>query len=623
MSFRNRLTLFFVVIVVVPMIAVALVLFRLVSDSEQGKDDARLGQAQRAAQSLFVARRGGGAAAARRIGVDAGLAAAIRKNDRGAVQVELDRLARRYGVERLRAELRPLGSFEVGSGTRVVAPAEKRLVDAQGADVGRLRVSLEPARGYAREVALLTGLDVVVSDGRGVAASTLRRLGDTALPLRGDAEIGGEEYRLTGFDAAAFDGGRTRVRVLDRESAGTVWSTTSIVVAGALAGFLLLALAFALTLSRSLQAQIQRLLDAARRLGGGDFRVRVPTEGNDEFAALGQEFNAMSRQLESRLEELEQERTRLQNAIRRGGESFAKALDRHALLDLVVQTAVDGVGGDCGRATVRDGDRAPVEVARSGDLVARKEAIHAAESATLRSRQAAEASADGASALAQPLLSSDGDQLLGLISVARAGREFTEPEKELFIYLANQAALSLENVDLHETIQRQAVTDELTGLFNHRRFQEVMSMEVERTRRFGSEMGLVMLDIDDFKNVNDTYGHVQGDMVLRKVAQVLRDSAREIDEPARYGGEEMAVALPHTDLEGAYQFAERVRRTIEALELPLLDGDGSKTLRVTASFGAAALPDTGDVDKQALVAAADAALYRAKRAGKNRTMKAG
>jgi diguanylate cyclase (GGDEF)-like protein len=113
---------------------------------------------------------------------------------------------------------------------------------------------------------------------------------------------------------------------------------------------------------------------------------------------------------------------------------------------------------------------------------------------------------------------------------------------------------------------------------------------------------------------------MQGDLVLREVARVLRESSREIDEPARYGGEEMAVALPGTDLEGAYQFAERVRRRIEALELPILDGGG--TLRVTASFGAAATPGSSEPDKEALVAAADAALYQAKRSGKNRTVKA-
>src|SRR5204862_1397271 len=113
-----------------------------------------------------------------------------------------------------------------------------------------------------------------------------------------------------------------------------------------------------------------------------------------------------------------------------------------------------------------------------------------------------------------------------------------------------------------------AVTDELTGLFNHRRFQEVMSAEVERARRYDQEMGLIMLDIDNFKRVNDTYGHVQGDRVLREVARVLRQSARDVDEPARYGGEETAVALPQAEPGGAYRLAGRVRQRIWALELP-------------------------------------------------------
>ena len=175
--------------------------------------------------------------------------------------------------------------------------------------------------------------------------------------------------------------------------------------------------------------------------------------------------------------------------------------------------------------------------------------LEAAEAAALGAGKPAETTIAGAHALARPLPAPEPENgMLGVISIARPGRAFSERQRELFEYLTNQAAISIENVDLHETIQRQAVTDELTGLFNHRRFQEVMAAEVERTRRFGQELGLIMLDIDDFKRVNDTYGHLQGDMVLREVARVLRESSREIDEPARYGGEEMAVALPQTGL---------------------------------------------------------------------------
>jgi diguanylate cyclase (GGDEF)-like protein len=128
-----------------------------------------------------------------------------------------------------------------------------------------------------------------------------------------------------------------------------------------------------------------------------------------------------------------------------------------------------------------------------------------------------------------------------------------------------------------------------------------------------------MLDIDDFKQVNDHHGHQQGDEVLAHVARVLRDFSRDIDAPARYGGEEMAVILPETDLRGASQLAERVREAVASMQVPGAGGGGS--LRVTASFGVAAAPDSA-VEPERLVAAADAALYRAKRAGKNRVERA-
>jgi diguanylate cyclase (GGDEF)-like protein len=476
---------------------------------------------------------------------------------------------------------------------------------------------------YAETVSRLSGADVVLSENGQTIATTMPDAARTTLPARGETEIAGNDYRLTSFTAPGMEGERLTVRmILPDADAPSLLSSESLLVAALLIGFLALAFAFAATVMRTLRAETQRLLEAAQRLGGGDFSVAVPAEGNDEFAALGREFNSMARQLESRLEELQRERARLQEAIRRVGESFAAGLDRVNLLEVVVQTAVDGVGAAGGRATMRRSAGEQLrEVARSGDADRFRRALHAAEAAVIDVGQIAEIQVGGVSALAAPLGATEaGDQVSGIVSVARGDRAFTHGERELFAYLTNQASVSVENVDLHETVQRQAVTDELTGLFNHRRFQEVIAIEVERARRYGQEMGLIMLDIDNFKQINDTYGHLQGDMVLREVARVLRQSSREIDEPARYGGEEMAVALPQTDLEGAYQFAERVRRRIEALDLPVPGGNGS--VRVTASFGVASLGAAGDADKDALVAAADAALYEAKRAGKNRTVRA-
>jgi diguanylate cyclase (GGDEF)-like protein len=621
-SFRNRLRLFFVVIVIIPMIAVAVVLFQVVVESDQSRTDARLAGAQKVAMEVYDVARADAERAAQVVGEDQQLSNAVDAGERPAIDARLEALTRTTRARYILMNLDAEGRFAAGR-LPAVALAQSPLEDDRQQPLGRLTVSVTAPAAYAMEVSKLTGAQVVVSEGDETLHSTLTDATAAALPTRDDAEVAGRTYRVTSFAAPGVGDARVHVRLLF-PSRGTpsVWSTEGLVVLGLLLGFLVLAVAFAATVSRTLQYEIQRLLEAAQRLGGGDFSVAVPAEGNDEFAALGKEFNSMARQLEARLEELQRERARLQEAIRRVGESFAKGLDRVGLLEIVVQTAVDGIGAAGGRATMRRSpDEYLREVARSGDPDQFRRALHAAEAAVIDAGEVAEIQVGGAYALAAPLGSTEeGDQVIGIVSVARGDRAFSARERELFAYLTNQASVSVENVDLHETVQRQAVTDELTGLFNHRRFQEVMSIEVERARRYGHEMGLIMLDIDNFKQVNDTYGHLQGDKVLREVARVLRQSSREIDEPARYGGEEMAVALPQTDLEGAYQFAERVRRRIEALEIPVPGGNGA--LKVTASFGVASLGAAGDTDKDALVAAADGALYEAKRAGKNRTVRA-
>jgi diguanylate cyclase (GGDEF)-like protein len=286
-------------------------------------------------------------------------------------------------------------------------------------------------------------------------------------------------------------------------------------------------------------------------------------------------------QATARLDELELERGRLQGAIRRVGEAFASNLDRRTILGLLVDTALDALRLEHGRACA------------GGDEVVRGEPFTGWT-------------------ITRPL----GDD--GALWLARHDRSFTRAEEELVGYLAGQGAVSLENARLHEELYRQATIDELTGLSNHRRMQQALDEELARTRRFPAPLSLLILDIDDFKAVNDTHGHLQGDLVLREVARAVREHCREVDEPARYGGEELAVVLRGTRLDGAYRAAETIRRAIEALRVPL---PGGGELSVTASVGVAELV-RDEVGKNALIAAADTALYQAKRSGKNRTVKA-
>ena len=161
-------------------------------------------------------------------------------------------------------------------------------------------------------------------------------------------------------------------------------------------------------------------------------------------------------------------------------------------------------------------------------------------------------------------------------------------------------------------LTRQVQTDALTNLANRRGLGDRLDAELNRARENGTSVSFVIADIDDFKAVNDGYGHQTGDHIIRAVAQALASSVRELDLPARYGGEEFAVILPGSRLADARRTAERMRRAVSEIEV---QGPNGRTARVTMSFGVSEFPTYGGVE--ALVAAADAALYQAKRGGKD------
>jgi diguanylate cyclase (GGDEF)-like protein len=620
MTFRARLTLFFLLIVVVPMLAVGVLVFVLIADNENAKADARLGAGQAAATGLY---REFSERAAKRlplVGNDAALIRALQDRDVTAARRRATVLRRDLGLTRVAVQRGGRALLDVGDPT-AIAPARRNVMIRQGPLLGRLEVSTVTAREYVRLLKRISSpLSPVVREGNRSLDSSLAGLGAKPLPKLGNVDVRSTKYRVAAFDGQGFGDRQVRVAMLaNAHSTSSSIAQGRLIAAAALIAFLLVACAFAIAVSRSLQDQIARLLAAARRMTAGDFSTTIPIEGHDEFSQLGEEFNKMSRELRTRLQELRHERSRLEGSIRRIGETFASNLDVEALLEIVVRTAADDLGADCGRATVRERDGQWHQRAATGNLADLQSAIHEVEAAALRSHRPENLVGEH-NALAVPLTPTEAPgTVLGMVTVARRGRPFSEVERELFDYLARQATVSLENVGRHELARRQAVTDELTGLSNHRRFQEVIDEEVVRAKRLDQELGLLMLDIDDFKQFNDTFGHPQGDLVLREVAKVLRESSREIDEPARYGGEELAVALPGTDIEGAFRLAERVRNRIASLAIPRTDGPG--TLNVTASLGVAALPASAN-DKDDLIAAADAALYQAKRSGKNRTERA-
>jgi diguanylate cyclase (GGDEF)-like protein len=195
---------------------------------------------------------------------------------------------------------------------------------------------------------------------------------------------------------------------------------------------------------------------------------------------------------------------------------------------------------------------------------------------------------------------------------------FGDETMKLAEWLASQAAIALENARLHDVVQQQAMTDELTGLVNRRRFVAALESESGRARELGGPLSVVLADLDDFKRINDRFGHHAGDEVLQAFADLIRAHGRDGDIAGRLGGEEFALLLPGTDLGGALAGAERLCRSLSQLRIWLGEG---REVSVTASFGVAELAD--EHSSNGLLRSADVALYRAKEQGKNRVERAG
>ena len=180
-------------------------------------------------------------------------------------------------------------------------------------------------------------------------------------------------------------------------------------------------------------------------------------------------------------------------------------------------------------------------------------------------------------------------------------------------------SLAATNKELSQKVkqlERLAITDGLTGLYNHRFFQERLKAELRRARRHGTQLSLAMCDIDHFKRVNDVFGHQSGDAVLGSISRVLKDICRASDLPARYGGEEFIVILPETNTKAAYAAVERMRGSIQALEF---SDSRNKSFSVTASFGIATL-EARMRSPSDFIECVDSGLYMAKQSGRNRTV---
>ncbi|MGN6303042.1 MAG: diguanylate cyclase [Angustibacter sp.] len=401
-----------------------------------------------------------------------------------------------------------------------------------------------------------------------------------------------------------------------------VGSQVSLVVLVALA--LALGVGLVLWLASSLTEPVLALTEAAERVAMGDLTTRLPAGGDDELGRLSGAFNHMTDELELKITELERSRNLLRENVGRLGDTLERTHDLEGLLGTVLGAA----------ASATESQRATAWLVEGGSVVARASVPAGAPRSvvrrlTLGTDLAGEVAVDGlprrlghghedsttvlgGPALAAPLRR--GHNTVGVIVVEREPSmpAFASDAEAMLVSLAGPAGIAVDNVLLHREAQRLSVTDPLTGAGNLRHMTTTLAREVERASRFDRPLSVLLLDLDHFKNVNDTYGHTVGDAVLRELARRLASCVREVDTVARYGGEEFVVVTPETDTEGAERLAARICEAVR--EEPVVVGDD--VVHVTVSVGIASLPMHGTASGD-LVRAADEGLYAAKRGGRD------
>lgn len=330
-------------------------------------------------------------------------------------------------------------------------------------------------------------------------------------------------------------------------------------------------------LGRTVAEPIEQASQAMKKISGGNFDAMLASGRNDELGRMANSFNLMTANVRQSYGDMLREQEKLATVIQGAGEAVVAANGEGKIV-LVNDAACELLG------------KSEDEI-RAGGIVGlvNQQALFQSMLDTLEDHDPV-------------LVEHAGRWLLASVSCIRdeAGS------------IIGSAAL-LRDVTREQTIlaelRRISTTDALTDVYNRRHLDATLKNEMQRAQEQGLHLSVIMFDADHFKKFNDTYGHDQGDRVLKMVGQVMRNTVREYDVPCRYGGEEFSVILPCTDAEGAHVVAERLRTAVEAMRV-----DG---LQVTISLGIATYPDLAARSPEQLVAAADAALYHSKENGRN------
>lgn len=645
MPLRVRLTVYFTLVVVLPVLVAALVAGLLLFRELERRSERDLTLATQAVlEQVELVRARADDAAADLVAPDRPLGDALGDRDAAAAQAVLDGLVQPAG----RADVVVVGMPDgevLASRIRppeLVAGASPATVDELGQRAAEGTVDPRML-GKVRPVESLEGRPLgFVLSGRWVDDRLARDLQGqlpVELALAVDGQVVGDtaEERLEGRAERTVEvSGWTVTASVSRAHLD---AARRLVLLG-LVGLVLTSAAAAAALgwlsARFVAQPLQELASAAREVSAGDLDRRIEVAGEDEIATLGGALNAVTAALRDRLRDLEVSRDALQRSLDRIGQTLGSSLDLRRTLESVVDASAEALSAERAALYMLEEARSVlvVEVGRGlrdeeltaevpvgdgyvGWICQVGAGMRMPADADVIDRSPAPDEPESTTMVAAPLFRPSDGAVIGILALYDRTDDhlFTDRDHRTLRSFAVQASVAIDNVHLHEAAQQASVTDELTGLWNHRYFRQRVQEEVERAHRFGHELGLALLDIDRFKDVNDRFGHPAGDEVLVEVSRRITAQLREVDTVARYGGEEIVLVLPETDLDGARRSAERVREVVSATPI---QADGHD-LTVTVSLGVAVLPLHAE-ELEDLVRQADRALYAAKAGGRDRVV---
>jgi len=435
-----------------------------------------------------------------------------------------------------------------------------------------------------------------------------------------------------------FSGGKTDAMLscVDVTSVKTVIQEESNVNIGIVSGVaLVLGASIYFLFYMLFTKRIQTISSAAVKLAAGDITVKAEAGGTDEIGHLATSFNALADEITDRranLEEITASRVKELTALFAVVETISQSLDLTKVLPNVLGCVLDNFSASKGVVVLVDRDDKMLRLAGhrglsevslgkivsdgqgcTGDVILMKKPIR------VSGDEEGEESVPGLekdeirSALVVPI--SVRGEVLGAFGVYSAKKDrFTEKDEALLMAIGSQTGVAVENARLYEQTLDLARMDGLTCMFNRRHLMERLAQEIDRAERYQNSLSLMILDMDKFKSFNDAYGHIKGDELLKAFSSILKDTVRTSDIAGRYGGEEFCVVLPNTSIKGAALIAERIRKAVEGLAIPMAEGQPAAGR--TVSVGVTEFSSGDSLEK--LLAAADAALYRAKDGGRNR-----